>query len=44
MYKEDKDKITDEVKKRIKELRDKMEKIDIKLIQSFYQAVQRKRN
>lgn len=32
MYKEDKDKISEEVKKRIKELREKMEKLDINLI------------
>ena len=44
MYKQEKSKITEDIKTRIKSLRDEMEYIDIQLIEDFYKSVQRKRN
>lgn len=42
-YKEDSDKIIDDIKMKIKEARNQMEKVDLKLVECFHGVIQRKR-
>ena len=42
-YKEENDKIVDEIKVKIKRVRESMEKVDLRLVQCFHGIIQRKR-